>query len=188
MTRRRAAALAVVLLLGAAAPAAAQTLGPVDVVAGAGATWQRAGDFSPVGPNVWLGAETVLERRLRVRLAASVHYFGYRGPTRVACAPSSFCAPPITSALQLVVVTGLIVWRDTTGARRWYPVAGLGAYSDANGRDANSRIGLVVGGGWSFGPHRDWSVEARLNLPYDAYGYGTFVPVTIGRRFARFTP
>lgn len=176
------------LLLAAPAPARAQTLGPVVLAAGGGASWQRTNDFTAVGPHLWLGAETVLERRLRVRLDVSVHRFAYAAPSPPPCPPQRFCAPPVTSALELIAVTGVIVWRDTTGANPWYALAGLGAYSDMSGRDANSRVGVNAGIGRSFGATRSWFIETRVNVPYDPYGYGAFIPLTAGWRFFRFTP
>ena len=186
--RRAASALALAAALLGAGRAGAQTLGTITVSAGGGVSVQHSSDFTPLGPQLWAGGETVLERRLRVRVAMSVQRFAYHGPGSAACAPTRFCAPPITSALFLAAVTGTAVWRDTTGANPWYALGGLGAFSDLNGRDSNSRIGLVAGIGRSFGATRDWFVEAKVDVPYDAYGYGTVVPITVGRRFFRFTP
>ena len=85
-------------------------------------------------------------------------------------------------------ITGSIVWRDSTGLRRWYYLAGLGAYSAYGGRDANSRLGLTGGIGREVGRSRSFFVEARVHLPYDGNGYGMFVPVTAGWNFGRFIP
>lgn len=186
--RHAPALVALIASLLAANASAAQTLGPVTIAAGGGASLQRTRDFAPLGPQLWLGAETVLAARLRVRVAMSLQHFGYRASRTASCPPTRYCAPPVTSALLLSAVTGTVVWRDTTGANPWYALGGLGAFSDVNGRDSNSRIGLVAGIGRSFGATRSWFVEAKLDVPYDAYGYGAIVPITVGRRFFRFTP
>lgn len=186
--RRAAAAVALAAALLAPDRAESQTLGTVTLSLGGGVSVQRRPDFTPLGPQLWAGAETVLERRLRVRLAMSVQRFAYSAPAPAPCPPTRYCAPPITSALFLAAVTGTAVWRDTTGANPWYALGGLGAFSDLNGRDNNSRIGLVAGIGRGFGATRAWFIEAKIDVPYDAYGYGTIVPITVGRRFFRFTP
>ena len=187
--RLRALAVLVASLstIGAAA-AHAQTLGPVTIAAGGGVSVQRRSEFATAGPQLWLGAATVLERRLRVRLAMSAQRFAYDAPAPSPCPPTRYCAPAITSSLALVAVTGTIVWRDTTGANPWYALGGLGAFSDFNGRDSNSRIGLVAGVGRSFGRTRSWFLEAKADIPYDAYGYGVVFPITAGWRFFRFVP
>ena len=186
--RRVGAVVAIVGSLLAANVSAAQTLGPVTIAAGGGASIQRVRDFAPLGPQLWLGAETVLVARLRVRVGMSLQRFGYRASASGSCPSTRYCAPPVTSALLLSAVTGTVVWRDTTGANPWYALGGLGTFSDVNGRDSNSRIGFVGGIGRSFGATRSWFIEAKLDVPYDAYGYGAIVPITVGRRFLRFTP
>ena len=188
MSRRALALFGAALAALAGARASAQTLGPVTMAAGGGVSVQRRSEFATVGPQLWLGAETVLERRLRVRLAMSAQRFAYDAPAPPPCPPKRYCAPPVTSSLALVAVTGTIVWRDTTGANPWYALGGLGAFSDANGRDSNSRIGLVAGFGRSFGRTRSWFLEAKADIPYDAYGYGAVFPITAGWRFFRFVP
>lgn len=188
MSRRALVVLGAALAALAGTRASAQTLGPVSIAAGGGVTLQRRPEFAAAGPQLWLGAETVLERRLRVRLAMSAQRFSYAAPPPPPCPAQRYCAPPVTSSLALVAVTGTIVWRDTTGANPWYALGGLGAFSDANGRDSNSRIGLVAGVGRSFGRTRSWFVEAKADVPYDAYGYGVVFPITAGWRFFRFVP
>lgn len=168
------------LALLATSAAGAQTVGKVGIHVGGGVAAQAADEFSPVGVHLWTGAETVLDRRIRVRLDMGLHHFGYSPVERPPCPRTQYCAPVSTSALQVVALTGVIVWRDTTRARPYYGLAGLGAYSALNGRDGNSRIGLTAGVGWSFGLHDRLSVEGRLHLPYDANGYKAFWPVTVG--------
>ena len=174
------AVLLVVSALATSRAAAAQTVGKVGIHVGGGIAAQAADEFSPIGVHLWTGAETVLDRRLRVRLDMGIHHFGYSPIDRPPCPRTQFCAPVLTSALQVVALTGVHIWRDSTGARPWYGLAGLGAYSALNGRDGNSRIGLTAGAGWSFGLHDRLSLEARVHLPYDANGYKTFWPVTVG--------
>lgn len=181
-TRVRGAATVVIALMASltARVADAQTVGKVAIHVGAGVAAQAADEFSPIGVHLWTGAETVLDRRVRVRLDMGIHHFGYSPIERPPCPRTQFCAPALTSALQVVALTGVYVWRDTTRARPWYGLAGLGAYSALNGRDGNSRIGLTAGAGWSFGLEDRLSLEARVHLPYDANGYKTFWPVTVG--------
>ena len=179
--------LAAALLL--AAPLhAQQTLGPVALSAGLGTGYQASSEFSPIGVHAWVGAETLLDQRVRVRLDFGLHYFGYASPAIAPCPRTTYCAPVPTSALQIGAITGTIVWRDTTGARRWYWNAGLGAYSALGGRDANSRIGLTGGIGRELGPSRAYFIEARVHAPYDGNGYGIFIPVTAGWTFGHFVP
>ena len=187
LTRSGVAALA---LLSAAAlpPLAAQTLGPVTLATGLGGGYQGSKQFSAVGPHVWLGAETVLDGRVRVRLDVAVHLFGYASPAIAPCPRTAYCAPVLTTALQLGAITGTLVWRDTSGVRRWYYLAGLGAYSALGGRDANSRLGVTGGIGRELGQTRTFFVEARVHVPYDGNGYGVFVPVTAGWNFGHFLP
>jgi hypothetical protein len=173
---------------GLAPLAAQQTIGPVTLGGGFGAGFQPRSDFSSLGPNFWVGAETVLDRRVRVRLDYSYHRFGYANPPIAACPRTSYCAPVQTNALQLGVISGTLVWRDTTGARRWYALAGLGAYSAYSGRDANSRLGLTGGIGREVGASRSFFIEGRVHLPYDGNGYGVFVPVSAGWNFGHFVP
>lgn len=173
-----AALLALTLLTNRVAEA--QTVGKVGIHVGGGIAAQAADEFSPIGVHLWTGAETVLDRRMRVRLDAGIHHFGYSPIERPPCPRTQFCAPRLTSALQVVALTGVYVWRDTTRARPWYGLAGLGAYSALNGRDGNSRIGLTAGAGWSFGLKDRLSLEARVHLPYDANGYTAFWPLTVG--------
>ncbi len=180
-----AAAFAVV---GAAAPLAAQTLGAVTLGVGLGVGYQGRKEFSAVGPHLWLGAETVLDKKVRVRLDFSLHRFGYASPSIAACATTTYCAPVLTTPLQLGAITGTIVWRDTSGVRRWYYLAGLGAYSALGGRDANSRLGVTAGLGRELGATRSFLVEARVHVPYDGNGYGFFIPVTAGWNFGHFLP
>ena len=171
----------------AAAPLAAQTVGPVLVSVGAGPTVQTDAQFSPVGAHLWAGTETVLDRRVRVRLDAALHHFGYTGPAARGSCPRDFCAALQTSDLDLVAVTGTVVWRDTTGVRRWYGFGGLGAYGVLHLRDGNSRIGLTGGFGLDLGSR--WFAEARTHVAYDATGYrGVVFPVLVGRRIGRFVP
>lgn len=180
----------VLLLLALTAPArsAAQTMGPVTVSAGLGASVQTERHFATIGPHAWAAMETVLERRLRIRVDGSFHHFGYDGPTSFpACMGQSFCAPPQTSDLDLIAVTGTVLWRDTTNVRPWYVFAGLGAYGVLHLRDGNSRIGLTGGGGLEL--RRGWFVEARTHYAYDATGYrGVVFPLLVGRRVGRFVP
>lgn len=167
---------------------AAQTIGPVTLAAGLGVGYQGRKEFSPVGPHLWLGAETVLDRKVRVRLDFSLHRFGYASPAIATCAPTTYCAPVLTTPLQLGAITGTIVLRDTSGVRRWYYLAGLGAYSALGGRDANSRLGVTAGVGRELGATRSFLVEARVHVPYDGNGYGFFIPVTAGWNFGHFLP
>jgi hypothetical protein len=165
-----------------------QTIGPVALSVGLGGSYQPRGEFSAVGPNLWVGAESVLDRRLRVRLDFSLHRFAYGSPPIAPCPPTTYCAPPLTSALSIGAITGTIVWRDTTGVRRWYWLAGLGTYSALGGRDANSRLGVSAGVGHELGALRQFFVEARVHAPYDGNHYGVFFPVTAGWTFGHFVP
>lgn len=167
---------------------AQQTIGPVTLAGGLGASYQHRADFSAAGPNFWVGAETVLDQQVRVRLDYSYHRFGYANPPVPACPRATYCAPIPASALQLGVISGTLVWRDTTGVRRWYGLAGLGVYSAYGGRDANSRLGLTGGIGREVGASRSFFIEARIHLPYDGNGYGFFAPITAGWNFGRFVP
>ena len=187
---RRLAIIGVALAaLFAAAPVRAQgTLGPVALGAGIGTGYQARKEFNDVGMHLWVGAETVLDRRVRVRLDFGLHYFAYASPPIAPCPRATYCSPPLTTALKVGAITGTIVWRDTTGVRRWYWNAGLGAYSALGGRDANSRLGLTAGLGREIGATRAWFIEARVHAPYDGNGYGVFFPITIGRTFGRFSP
>ena len=189
MQRRVLLAGFVVAGLLAAAPLAGQTVGPVLVSIGAGPSVQTDDQFSRVGVHLWAGTETVLDRRVRVRLDAALHHFSYAGPTSFpsSSCPRDFCAPPQTSNLDLIAVTGTVVWRDTTNVRRWYGFAGLGAYGVLHLRDGNSRIGITGGLGLDLGSR--WFAEARTHLAYDATGYrGVVFPILVGRRIGRFVP
>ena len=188
MRRLTLVALTAAAFLGAMPLAAQGTIGPVALSAGFGTGYQGRNEFDPIGLHVWAGAETVLDRRLRVRLDFGIHYFGYASPPIAPCPRTTYCAPPPTSALEVGAITGTVVWRDTTGTRRWYWNAGLGAYSALGGRDANSRLGLTAGLGRELGAARNYFVEARVHLPYDGNGYGIFVPITAGWTFGHFTP
>jgi hypothetical protein len=189
-TVRRAPAIAIVALLAAAFPrvATAQTIGPVTLSAGLGGGYQPRSTFGAIGPHVWGAAETVLDRRLRVRLDAAFHYFGFAGSRTTACPLTSSCAPPLTSPLEVTAISGTVVGRDSTGVRRWYWLAGLGAYSALGGRDGNSRLGLTGGIGRELGANRQYLVEARVHLPYDANSYDVIVPITFGWNFGHFSP
>ena len=167
---------------------AQQTIGPVALGVGLGGGYQPRSEFNAFGPNLWVGAETVLDRRVRVRLDFSLHRFAYASPVIAPCPPTTYCAPPLTSALSLGAITGTVVWRDTTGTRRWYWLAGLGAYSALGGRDANSRLGVNAGLGRELGATRSYFVEARIHAPYDGYHYGVFFPITAGWTFGHFLP
>lgn len=182
MTRTRVllSAFVVATTLIAACPAEAQVIGPVSLSVGIGAGAIRAPDFSPLGLNALFAGETVLDNRLRVRLDAAVHRFGYSPDPVTPCPSTQYCAPPITGALTIVAITGTFVFRDTTNARSWYAFGGLGTYSAPYRRDANSRIGLTGGVGFTLGASRRMFAEARVHLPYDANGYGAFFPVTVG--------
>lgn len=181
--------LAAIVTLAGAAPVQAQgTLGPVALSAGLGTGYQPREEFSVVGMHLWAGAETVLDQRVRVRLDLAFHYFGYSSPPTAPCPRTTWCDPPLTTALEVTAITGTIVWRDTTGVRRWYWNAGLGAYSALGGRDANSRLGLTAGVGRELGAARTYFIEARVHVPYDANGYGVIVPVTAGWTFGHFSP
>lgn len=184
----RAAGLAATLAGIPAAASAQQTIGPVALGVGVGGGYQPRSEFTAIGPNVWAGAETVLDRRVRVRLDLSIQRFAYGSAAIPACPATTYCAPPLTSALAIAAITGTIVWRDTTGTRRWYWLGGLGAYSALGGRDANSRLGLNAGLGRELGAARDFFVEARVHAPYDGYHYGVFFPVTVGWTFGHFVP
>ena len=189
LTVRSVSIIAVLAAIASASPTAAQqTLGPVTLSGGLGIGYQQREQFSAVGPHAWVGAETMLDQRVRVRLDFGYHRFSYASPPIAACARATYCAPAVTSPLQMGAITGSIVWRDTTGVRRWYYLAGLGAYSAFGGRDANSRLGLTGGIGREVGRSRSFFIEARVHLPYDGNGYGMFVPVTAGWDFGRFTP
>jgi len=183
-----AAAVTALAALVAVHPVRAQaTLGPVTLGVGLGGGWQSHHEFTPIGAHLWLGAETVLDQRLRVRLDIGVHRFGYASPKIAPCPPTTYCAPPVTSPLAITAITGTVVSRDTTGIRRWYWLVGLGAYSALGSRDYNSRLGVTGGIGREFGAAREYFIEARVHLPYDAYGYGAIVPVTFGWNFGRFS-
>ena len=167
---------------------AQQTMGPVTLSVGLGPAYQPRNEFSPAGAHAWVAAETVLDQRLRVRLDFGYHRFSYASPPIAACPLTTYCAPVTASPLQLGAITATIVWRDTTGVRRWYYLAGLGAYSAYGGRDANSRLGLTGAIGREVGASRSFFVEARAHLPYDGNGYGFFIPVTAGWNFGHFVP
>jgi hypothetical protein len=187
--RRLTLAIATLASITGAAPLRAQgTLGPVALAAGLGTGFQARKEFNKVGMHLWVGAESVLDQRLRVRLDFGLHYFAYASPPIPPCPRTSYCSPPLTSALKLGAITGTVVWRDTTGVRRWYWNAGLGAYSALGGRDANSRLGLTAGLGREFGATRAYFVEARVHAPYDGNGYGVAVPITAGWTFGHFRP
>lgn len=188
MRRLTLAALAVATLGGGAPLRAQGTLGPVALGAGIGTGYQARKEFNAVGMHLWVGAETVLDRRVRVRLDLGIHHFGYASPAIAPCPRTSYCSPPLTTALEVGAITGTVVWRDTTGVRRWYWNAGLGAYSALGGRDANSRLGLTAGLGRELGAARDYFIEARVHAPYDGNGYGVFFPVTAGWTFGHFVP
>ena len=164
------------------------TLGPVALSAGFGTGYQGRKEFDAIGLHLWGGAETVLDQRVRVRLDLGVHYFGYASPAIAPCPRTTYCAPPLTRPLGVSAITGTLVWRDTTGVRRWYWNAGLGAYSALGGRDANSRLGLTAGLGRELGATRAYFVEARVHAPYDGNGYGVFFPITAGWTFGHFAP
>ena len=172
MRRLTLAAIVTAALLAAAPLRAQQTLGPVALSAGLGTGYQASSEFHAIGAHAWVGAETVLDERVRVRLDFGLHYFGYASPPIASCPRTTYCAPAATSALKIGAITGTVVWRDTTGIRRWYWNAGLGAYSALGGRDANSRIGLTAGVGRELGPSRAYFIEARVHAPYDGNGYG----------------
>ena len=188
MRRLTIAALTAATLAGAAPLRAQGTLGPVALSAGLGTGYQLRKEFNAVGMHVWGGAETVLDQRVRVRLDVALHYFGYASPSIPPCPRTTWCDPPLTSALKVGAITGTIVWRDTTGVRRWYWNAGLGAYSALGGRDANSRLGLTAGLGRELGAARTYFIEARVHAPYDGNGYGVFFPITAGWTFGHFIP
>ena len=188
MRRLTLAALTAATLAGAAPLRAQGTLGPVALSAGLGTGYQLRKEFDAIGMHVSGGAETVLDQRVRVRLDVALHYFGYASPSIAPCPRTSYCSPPLTSALKLGAITGTVVWRDTTGVRRWYWNAGLGAYSALGGRDANSRVGLTAGIGRELGAARAYFIEARVHAPYDGNGYGVFIPITAGWTFGHFIP
>ena len=177
-----------VALTSAATVHAQGTMGPVTLSAGLGGGYQPGNTFSALGGHAWGAAETVLDRRVRVRLDAAFHYFGFAGGHAAPCPATRYCAPLLTTPLEVTAITGTIVGRDTTGVRRWYWFAGLGAYSAFGGRDGNSRLGLTGGIGRELGAARQYLVEARVHLPYDADSYGVFVPITFGWNFGRFVP
>jgi hypothetical protein len=181
MTRTRviASAAVVAAALLASCPAEAQVIGPVSLYAGVGPGAIHARDYSPLGLNAMLAGETVLDDRVRVRLDAAIHRFGYSPDATAPCPPTRYCAPPITGALMIVAITATFVYRDTTRASPWYAFGGLGTYSAPYKRDANSRIGLTGGVGLA-GASSRFFAEARVHLPYDANGYGAFFPVTLG--------
>ena len=172
------AALVAAALL-ASCPAEAQVIGPVSLYAGAGPGAIHARDYAALGLNALLAGETVLDHRVRVRLDLALHRFGYSPDPKEPCPPTRYCAPPITGALMIVAITATFVMRDTTGANPWYMFGGLGTYSAPYKRDANSRIGLTGGIGLE-GAQSRFFAEARVHLPYDANGYGVFIPVTVG--------
>ena len=182
------ALFAAVVPLAVARPVAAQTIGPVTLSVGLGGSYQARREFNPAGPHAWVGAESVLDHRMRVRLDFSLHHFAWASPPIAPCARTSYCAPTPVTPLQLGAITGTLVWRDSTGVRPWYFLAGLGTYSALGGRDANSRLGLTGGIGRQLGATRAYLVEARVHLPYDGNGYGVFVPITVGWNFGHFTP
>ena len=189
-TVRRASAMAIAALLVVALPraASAQTIGPVTLSAGLGVGYQPRNTFGAIGPHVWGAAETVLDRRLRVRLDAAFHYFGFAGARAAPCPLTRYCAPELTSPLEVTAISGTVIGRDTTGVRRWYWLAGLGAYSALGGRDGNSRLGLTGGIGRELGANRQYLVEARVHFPYDANSYDVIVPITVGWNFGHFSP
>ena len=188
VTRLALVTLVALALLPAGTVRAQGTLGPVALSAGFGAAYQGRKEFDRAGVHLWGGAETVLDRKVRVRLDVAVHYFGYASPPIAPCPRTTYCAPVPTNALEVGAITGTVVWRDTTGVRRWYWNAGLGAFSALGGRDANSRVGLTGGLGRELGASRSWFIEARVHAPYDANGYGVFVPITAGWTFGHFSP
>jgi hypothetical protein len=170
------------------AAARAQAIGPVTLSAGLGGGYQPRSTFGALGAHVWGAAETVLDRRLRVRLDAAFHYFGFAGSRAGPCPLDRYCAPELTSPLEVTAISGTIIGRDTTGVRHWYWLAGLGAYSALGGRDGNSRLGLTGGIGRELGADRQYLIEARVHLPYDASSYGVLVPITFGWNFGHFVP
>ena len=182
MTRVRilSSALVVAVALVGACPAEAQVIGPVSLFIGIGPGAIHARDYEPLGVNAMFAGETVLDNRVRVRLDAAVHRFGYSPAAAAPCPSTQYCAPPITGDLTIVAITGTFVFRDTTNTRHWYTFGGLGAYSAPYKRDANSRLGLTGGFGIMAGGTRRLFAEARVHLPYDANGYGAFFPVTVG--------
>lgn len=184
----RALLAAAALLVPALAARAQQTIGPVTLSAGLGGGYQPRSTFGAVGPHLWGAAETVLDRRVRVRLDAAFHYFGFAGSHAAPCPLTSYCAPELTTPLEVTAITGTIVGRDTTGVRRWYWLAGLGTYSALGGRDGNSRLGLTGGIGRELGANRQYLLEARVHLPYDANSYDVLVPITFGWNFGHFVP
>ena len=188
MRRLTLAAIAGIALLPASSLRAQGTLGPVALRVGLGSGYQARKEYDRIGVHVWGGAETVLDRKVRVRLDVAVHYFGYASRPIPPCPRTTYCAPVLTNPLEVGAITGTVVWRDTTGARRWYWNAGLGAFSALGGRDANSRIGLTAGLGRELGPARRYFVEARVHVPYDGNGYGLFIPVTAGWTFGHYSP
>jgi hypothetical protein len=164
----------------AACPAEAQVIGPVSLFVGIGPGAIHTRDFQPLGVNAMFAGETVLDRRLRVRMDAAIHRFGYSPDPRPPCPATRYCAPPITGDLTIIAITATFVYRDTTNANPWYAFGGLGTYSAPYRRDANSRIGLTGGVGVAAGAAHRLFVEARVHVPYDANGYGVFFPVTVG--------
>jgi hypothetical protein len=181
-------AIATLLSVAPLRAATAQTMGPVTLSAGLGGGYQPRNTFGAVGAHVWGAAETVLDRRVRVRLDAAFHYFGFAGTHAAPCPLTRYCAPELTSPLEVTAITGTVVARDTTGVRRWYWLAGLGSYSALGGRDGNSRLGLTGGIGRELGADRQFLVEARLHLPYDADSYDIIIPITFGWNFGHFAP
>ena len=182
MTRTRimTSAAVVAAALIASCPAEAQVIGPVSLFVGLGPGAIHARNYSPLGLNAMVAGETVLDQQVRVRLDAAIHRFGYSPDPKEACPPTRYCAPPIAGALMIVAITGTFVFRDTTGDNPWYVFGGLGTYSAPYKRDANSRIGLTGGIGLAGGGSHRFFAEARVHAPYDANGYGLFIPVTLG--------
>jgi hypothetical protein len=178
--RLLASAAAVATALLAFCPAEAQVIGPVSLFIGAGPGAMHARDYAPLGLNAMFAGETVLDRRLRVRLDAALHRFGYSPDKTAPCPATTYCAPPVTGPLTIIAITATFVYRDTTNANPWYAFGGLGTYSAPYTRDANSRIGLTGGVGFAAGASRRAFAEVRVHLPYDANGYGVFVPMTLG--------
>jgi hypothetical protein len=182
VTRNRILAIAAAAAAGlvAVCPAEAQTVGPVSFFVGVGPGVMHANDYSPIGVNALFAGESVLDKRVRVRLDAAIHRFGYSPDPKPSCPPTRYCAPPITGALTIIAITATLVARDTTGASPWYAFGGIGTFSAPYKRDANSRIGLTGGVGFVAGATRRIFGEVRVHVPYDANGYGMFFPVTVG--------
>ena len=173
-------ALLVAATLVAACPSEAQVIGPVSLFIGLGPGGMHARDYQPLGVNAMFAGETVLDQRVRVRLDAAIHRFGYSPDPVAPCPPTRYCSPPITGDLTIIAITATFVYRDTTNANPWYAFGGLGTYSAPYKRDSNSRLGLTGGVGVAVGGKRRAFAEVRVHLPYDANGYGVFVPLTLG--------